>query len=167
MVRDREARRLRDPVCGLDSLSVAWLISGHGLVSRVRCTCYHQGLSSLTPRRNSELTSCKLVNRVPQVCRSYLILYVCDRGHAVVGNAASTVTFTAPYLFGSAFTGDGCFFGSCHGSRGCLHACLVTRRWTFTPMLLASSQSEVSFSYWGAPLISSARVSVAECDNFL
>ena len=76
----------------------------------------------------------------------YQLCPFCCHGHTVIGNAASTVIYTAPYLFASAFAPMLVFYGSCHASRGCLHACLVTRRsWTWTPMLLASSQPEVSF----------------------
>ena len=82
------------------------------LASRVRHTSHHRHLTSLASRHKSELASWagKLINRVPQVWKSFLMFYVCDRGHTVIGNAASTVIMLCIIAYKG--VKDGAFVGN-------------------------------------------------------
>ena len=81
------------------------------LASRVRHTSHHRHLTSLASHK-SELASWagKLINRVPQVWKSFLLFYVCDRGHTVIGDAASTVIMLC--IIAKKVVKDGAFVGN-------------------------------------------------------
>ena len=85
------------------SVQTGWVIfrSWRIFVSRVRCTSSHQGLSSLSSQFGFDVVGATESLKSGEALSfefGHVVHNVCDRAHTVIGNAASTASFTVPCL---------------------------------------------------------------------